>query len=83
MCVCMQTTQAWQSSRRGLRPVVSTIRNEAEMMVVYAKELGKEYVGRASDLVKRLRQAGLQDTYIGINYQGREMPTLGKLFDQK
>jgi hypothetical protein len=34
------------------------------MMDVCAKELGNEYVGSASDLVKRLRQAGLQDTGI-------------------
>ena len=64
MIVCVQTSQARQSNRRGLRPVVSTFRIEANMMVVYANELGKSYVGRASDLVKRLRQAGLRDTGI-------------------
>ena len=60
--MCVQTTQARQSNRRGLRPVVSTIRNEAEMVDVYAKELGKAYVCRPFELVERLRQAGLPDT---------------------
>ena len=47
------------SSRPGLRQQRSTIRNEAEMIDAYEKEISKEYTGKAEELKKRLRELGL------------------------
>ena len=47
------------SSRPGLRQQRSTIRNEAEMIDAYEKEISKKYTGKAEELKKRLRELGL------------------------
>ena len=55
----MQVVEVRLSSRPGLRQQRSTIRNEAEMIDPYEKEISKKYTGKAEELKKRLRELGL------------------------
>ena len=55
----MQVVEVRLSSRPGLRQQRSTIRNEAEMIDAYEKEISKKYTGKAEELKKRLRELGL------------------------
>ena len=41
-----------------MRQQRSTIRNEAEMIDAYEKEISKKYTGKAEELKKRLRELG-------------------------
>ena len=50
----MQVVEVRLSSRPGLRQQRSTIRNEAEMIDAYEKEISKKYTGKAR---RRIRKA--------------------------
>ena len=55
----MQVVEVRLSSRPGLKQQRSTIRNEAEMIDAYEKEISKKHTGKAEELKKRLRELGL------------------------
>ena len=55
----MQVVEVRLSSRPGLRQQRNTIRNEAEMIDAYGKEISKKYTGKGDELKKRLRELGL------------------------
>jgi hypothetical protein len=44
----------------GLRRQAGTIRNEAEMIDVYQKEMSTKYTNKLGDLKKRLQELGLE-----------------------
>ena len=48
-----------QSIRPGLRRQVGTIRNEAEMIDVYQKDISKKYTNKLVELKERLQGLGL------------------------
>ena len=58
--VLWQVVGGRQSIRPGLRRQAGTIRNEAEMIDVYQKEISTKYTNKLGDLKKRLQELGLE-----------------------
>ena len=54
-----QVVEGRQSIRPGLRRQVGTIRNEAEMIDVYQKDISKKYTNKLVELKERLQGLGL------------------------
>ena len=54
-----QVTEGRQSVRPGLRRQVGTIRNEAEMIDVYQKDISNKYTNKLRELKERLQGLNL------------------------